>query len=320
MKCIRLLSIFLLLLLTTSFFPILSYAESINSPDFQAGMLPKDWDEHVDKNKMSSEDKANLPKSNAGGGLEQLQDLVIHNAGKITKYLLISISIIFIFINLLILLFTSSDEGKVTEVKSSIAYILLGLLLISGSGELAKIFDPTNLGKDSDIANKDQVIVITQYIINFIALFAGIITTFFIFLSGARLIYSQGEEEEVTSAKRNLLYSFTGLIVITMSDIMVNDVFYPIKNRTDQDPGAAQAPGVIEISTFTQEAFGLIKYGLQFLGMVGILLIILAGIYYLISMGDTGKTDQAKRILKNIIFSFLVITFAYIIVKTFIPS
>ena len=83
-----------------------------------------------------------MPISSEKGGLAQLQDLVINNVGQITRYLLISIAILYIFVNLLVLILGSSEEGNVDNVKKGIGYVILGLMIISLSSEMAKIFDP----------------------------------------------------------------------------------------------------------------------------------------------------------------------------------
>jgi hypothetical protein len=274
------------------------------------GMLPDNWeqDHFIDKDEASS-NKVFLPKSSKEGGLEQFQDLMINNVAQIIRYLLVSIAIIYVFVNLLVIIVGTDDEGNIDNAKKGMGYIILGLMLISLSSELAKIFDPIYLG--GDVASEAQVQSVLQIIINYIALSAGIAAVFNILLIAFRMVTAQGEEGVVDEQKKNLQYAFTGLIVIIMADVMINRVFYP------QD---LEAPALEEVQTFGQEAIQLLRYALEFLGIFAVLAVILAGIYYVISLGNDEQTSAAKTILKNIVIGFFIIFFSYIIVAAITPS
>lgn len=292
-------------------------------PQASAGILPQDWDrdhfveiEDIEGKSQEERDellkysnKIYLPISSEKGGLAQLQDLVINNVGQITRYLLISIAILYIFVNLLVLILGSSEEGNVDNVKKGIGYVILGLMIISLSSEMAKIFDPIYSG--GDIANEAQARSTIQIIINYIALIAGAIAIFNMLIAAVRLITAQGEESVMDEQKKNFQYGFMGLIVIIMADVMINRVFYP------QD---IQAPAAEETATFAQETMELLSYILEFLGIFAVIAIVLAGGYYIISLGDDEQTNSAKTIIKNLVIGFIVIFLAYVVVSAISPT
>jgi hypothetical protein len=45
-----------------------------------------------------------------------------------------------------------------------------------------------------------------------------------IVLSGARMVFAAGDEEQITSAKKTLLYAVLGLIVVILSLMIINTV------------------------------------------------------------------------------------------------
>ena len=288
-------------------------------PSVTAGMLPDNWDQdhfiqenlspEDEQGRLSSTNKVFLPKSSKDGGLAQLQDLMINNVAQIIRYLLVSIAIIYVFVNLLVIILGTDDEGNIDNAKKGLGYIIFGLMLISLPSELAKIFDPIYLG--GEIGSEDQVQSVLQIIINYIALSAGIAAIFNILLIAFRMVTAQGEDGVLDEQKKNLQYAFTGLLVIIMADVMINRVFYP------QD---LEAPAIEEVQTFGQEAIQLLRYALEFLGIFAILAVILAGIYYVASLGNDEQTSAAKTILKNIVIGFFIIFFSYIIVAAITPN
>lgn len=275
------------------------------------GMLPIDWDQYSfdDTKAFNDGEGIDLPKSKKQGGLEQLQDLVINNIGQITRYLLISISVLYLFVNILILILGSSDESTIEKVRGTAGYIMLGLMLVGMSTEIAKVFDPVAVGGGiGDIAQAKSTL---QIIINYIALIAGGVAIFYMLISAMKIITAQGEEDVITEEKKDFQYGFTGLIVITMADVMINKVFYP------ED---IQAPGIGEVQTFAQEVFALLRYVLEYGAIIAIVFMILAGFYYIISLGEDENTETAKTIFKNLIIGFILIVIAYTLVSAVSPN
>ena len=268
-----------------------------------AGMLPHNWDQKVQEaaDFVTPEDK---------NGLEIFQELVIDNIAQIFRYLLISIVMVYIFSDLIILILGSSDESIIEKIKGNMGYYALGLLLFGLSSEMVRIFDVAHL--NGQVGNVAQAKTMLQYIINYISLFAGAIATFFMLIAAMRMITAQGDESVIDAEKNDFAYGFIGLIVIIMADVMINQVFYPAD---------IQAPGEQETLTFAQEIFSMTKYFLEFMAIVAIGFLVLAGGYYVMaSFNDEGDIDTAKTILKNVAIGFIMISFAYTVVSAVAPN
>jgi hypothetical protein len=64
-----------------------------------------------------------------------------------------------------------------------------------------------------------------------------------------------------------------------------------------------------------------IQLGVEILGFIGgltLLFFILGGFYMLVSRGDTGKLEKAKKIMVNSVIGFLIVIFSYSIVAVIV--
>lgn len=61
---------------------------------------------------------------------------------------------------------------------------------------------------------------------------------------------------------------------------------------------------------------GIIDFGFKIFVGIGILMVVIAGIMYIISAGDSGMMDAAKGRLKNALIGFAVMLGAWLIVNT----
>lgn len=277
-----------------------SLAQTSVFPVYAEGMLPKNWDTKI-------QESADFVYPKNGNGLQMLQQLVINNIGQIFRYILISVAILYIFVDLLILILGGSDS--VDGIKTNISHYVLGLLLIGFVQEAVKVFDTAYL--NGQIGNVAQAKTAMQYIINYISLFSGIIAVFFMLISAMRMITAQGDSGVIDEEKKDFQYGFLGLIVIIMADVIINKVFYP---------SDIQAPSEQETLTFAQEVFSMAHYFLQFLAIAAVGFLVLAGGYYVMSFQSEGDVDKAKTILKNVAIGFIMIAFAYTVVSAVSPN
>ncbi|HPO06072.1 MAG TPA: hypothetical protein PLQ36_03105 [Candidatus Gracilibacteria bacterium] len=269
-------------------------------------MLPDDW--YYEEVK----DAVPLPVSKKQGGLEQLQDLLINNLGQILRYILISVGILYATTNILLMVFSSDDTSKLGKMRESLGYLVLGLIVVSMSSEIALIFDFSK--NKGDLADMEQINSVSQTFINYLSLIVGSIVSLFLVLSGVKMITAQGDSKVIEEQQKNLKYGFLGLVVIIMADVLVNKIFYPKAEVNVVAPGAEQ------MSNLTKEVFGIISYVMEFLGIGAIVAIIGAGAYYIFSFTNPDKMDTAKNILKNVSILFIIIALAYTIVSAIIPQ
>jgi len=93
---------------------------------------------------------------------------------------------------------------------------------------------------------------------------------------------------------------------------LVTQVFYPQLGVSDI--------GKTQTENFLAEAFGILEYLLQFLGILVFVAFVYASINYLISASDSEKRESAKNILIWSVIGMIIILFSYSIVMFFVPS
>jgi len=108
-------------------------------------------------------------------------------------------------------LFSGISTGHAAEGGT----VFTGGGLQSGADTVKDELDESGVIQDGDV--KSTIITIIEYFLKFI----GIILVIIIIYSGFKLIFSQGEDDEVESAKKTILYAFIGVVLIVMSYTIV---------------------------------------------------------------------------------------------------
>jgi hypothetical protein len=81
--------------------------------------------------------------------------------------------------------------------------------------------------------------------------------------------------------------------------------------------GLNQASGITGLNTSDPRAaiVNILRAVLNFLALIAVIMIIIAGFYLVLSFGDDEKKDKAKRIIYYTLIGLLVILFARVIVS-----
>ncbi len=208
---------------------------------------------------------------------------------------------LFLFIYSVIMVFYSHDESAMAESKHSYSYAVAGVIVVSVATMLVNSVAPgsTNAIRSGGGAYADtalgNVITYAQLAVS-IALIVNIV------IQGFRLIFSGGEQEYVERARKRLIYSFIGIVLVLVSHIIVTAV----------DPGHGH-----DLKLLTAEAKGIINFILTILGISIVIALIVAGIMLVVSVDESLK-GKAQTVIKTAIFTLIVILISYVLVNTFI--
>ena len=80
----------------------------------------------------------------------------------------------------------------------------------------------------TDVATLRCIPIVAQNIINFLALFAGIVCVFLIIYTGFKLVTSEGDPEKISSARKTLFYALGGFGLILASFVLLNIILITI--------------------------------------------------------------------------------------------
>jgi hypothetical protein len=116
------------------------------------------------------------------------------------------------------------------NLKKIIMSMVAGLLLFAPVVALAQLRPPAIEGSTNlpDLSNGQGVIGLSEYIINILLAFAGIIAVVFLIIGGYQYIVSAGNAESAEAAKKTIQNAVIGIIIIILSYTVVRVVFFTL--------------------------------------------------------------------------------------------
>lgn len=76
--------------------------------------------------------------------------------------------------------------------------------------------------QQTGVATLACIPIVLQNLINFMALFAGIVCVFLIVFAGYKFVMSEGDPEKIASARKTLTYAIGGFIFVLLSFVILN--------------------------------------------------------------------------------------------------
>jgi len=263
------------------------------------GALGGEWDQHL----------TDLEKISGNTGEEMAMNF-IRNGINIVKYILGGIALIMGVIYAMGLIFSQGSEDSISKNKKAFIWVFTGFFILMISENISNIFNPEGSTTDKIIdfnSARDQLRDIAQYL----KWIFGSIIVFIMTISGIKMVTASGDEETITSQKRNLIWSMMGMLFILLSSNIVNAI-YVINSPKEIVSGGAQ-PLIEEIG-------GIISLILIFLGPIAILFTIYAGFMYLTAGDNEENTTKGKTMIIAGVTGIIIIYSAYAIINTLISA
>jgi len=136
---------------------------------------------------------------------------------------------------------------------------------------------------------------------------ASIIAVFYILYGGFLFITGGGNSSQVEKARKSILNAVIGLI-ISMGAIAITNLIFGVL-------GGATGQGVLGLPQLTaeqllQNTLNLVYY---IAGIVAVVVIVVAGIMYATSLGDSGRVTRAKNMILYAVIGLAVLLAAFAI-------
>lgn len=283
------------------------------------------------------------PKLNGETAIQQLSTLIGGYRGGeggligVARPIIGAISVLFIIISALRILFSDGEEGTIDKAKNGIIYGLMGLALISIAGEIMKVLSlsdeaikaayqddglvcyKTILSDPSALQCRAKLFSRTvQILMTFVKYLLGSLAVLEIITSAFRMATMGGESESLAMDKKKLIWGSVGFLLVIFSDTAISKVFYKLNFNTvigvdGIKPKLDPAQGVAEIIGFT-------NFIVSIVGPLAILSLIVGGIMYMMNNGDESKMQEAKRIITFSLIGIIVIYGAFGLVSTIISG
>lgn len=231
-----------------------------------------------------------------------------------------AVAVLMIIASGFIIVLQGDNEETVRNEKQAITYGIIGLMMISIAGPISEVFD----FRQGNILESPEELVqraalfdnATGLIITFVKYLLGGLATLMFVSSGATMISSQGNEDAIGRGKRNLALGAGGLFLIFISDLVVRRVLYDARYNTS----SSEVVISINESELVTQIVAFTNLIVTFVGPIMMLGIIIGGVLYVVAGGDEGRTDLAKKIIKNSVIGIVIIYGAFALVSTVITG
>jgi hypothetical protein len=207
----------------------------------------------------------------------------------------------------------SSITDEITKQKSVILYTIVGLVMVTLGESLANLL----LGSGGDaafIVNEQTAILqgakISRRIvevINYFLSFVGAGAILMLVIAGTQLVLNPGDETEVTKKTKMVGYTATGIVMIAMSEFLVNRVVF----REGGTYG-------VDIKTGVKQLVGLSNYVLGFMGVIILVTLVIGGFMLFFYAANEEVVSKVKSVVGHVIIGALVSYSAYTIVATIV--
>jgi hypothetical protein len=163
------------------------------------------------------------------------------------------------------------------------------------------ILSPNDVGGLSNFIWK-----IVLNIIELALVLASLIAVFYILYGGFLFITGGGNSSQVEKARKSILNAVIGLI-ISMGAIAITNLIFGVVGGSDKN----------ELGLPLLNADDLVRNGLNLTyyiaGIVAVIVIVIAGIMYATSLGDSGRVTRAKNMILYAVIGLAVLLAAFAI-------
>ena len=191
---------------------------------------------------------------------------------------------------------------------TSIAPDLVAAQVYDGAGILGGITAAETIG---GVTGTDIRIIILELLLAVI-LFMGLAAVVVIVIAGIYMVVSVGDEQAKDKAKKIITYAFAGLVIIALAAAVVTII-------VEATGGGSIFGEIPELGNEDGKDLRLIVLRildtvLSFMGLIAVVVIVIAGIIFVVSLGEEQTKDKAKRIILYAIIGLFVIMLATAIV------
>jgi len=127
-------------------------------------------------------------------------------------------------------------------------------------------------------------------------------------VGGIIYITSAGDTGRVELAKKAVTAALIGLVLVLAAPSFLKEIYEVLGVTTGVPTEAQAAKGLSDIILST------IKVAASLVGSLSVLMLVIGGIMYITSAGDTTRADSAKNIIKYAIIGLIIAITALIIV------
>lgn len=218
-----------------------------------------------------------------------------------------AIGILFIVIIGIKYIMSLGNDEKLSNYKTQLAWIILGLAVISLAEFVGfELLDPSGGNDILSGATTAKFHEKALDVVRFFEYAAGAFMFINAVLAGYHLIMSGEKEETISHEKKFLQSLLMGSALILMAEIIVRILsFQDTPERTTE--------------ILVTEVAGIVNFTLSFVAILAMAMLVLSSLYFVISFGDEDQATRAKRMIKTSLVGVIVASASYVLVRFLIP-
>lgn len=202
-------------------------------------------------------------------------------------------------------------------ILAAVAPELVAAQFYNGPGIIGGLEHAENIGGVNGRGIREIILDILLYVLFFMGLAAVVV----IVIAGLYLIFSLGDEAAKDKAKKIILYAIVGLLVIGLASALVIFIIEATGSQSLFGPVPILGDGEGATSGDIRTAILNILLGvLNFMALIAVIMIVIAGIWLVVSFGDEQVKDRVKRIILYTVIGLILILLASAIVRFVIST
>lgn len=257
-----------------------------------------------------------------GASSKEQLNLFVDRAWDAVRIMVYGVALFYALMQCLKMIVSRGEIDSFNKARSGLTYGIIGLILMALGEDLVQLFSVDNGTFIKNQQTMMQTIIQFDKKVGFFSSFlkwiAGGLALIFTMINGFKLITANGKPDDFKKVKNRLVFGSVGLIVLIISDTLVNDIFFV----RDLSVGSAseKANIAINFAAGSSELIGLTKFLAHFAMPASVLTLVAAGILYIVSVGNDDLQKTAKRIMLYTVVGMVLIYGAFAIVSTFISG
>lgn len=198
-------------------------------------------------------------------------------------------------------LVVSQDEDRLSKTRKIIIAILFGLVIVNVAdvlhdGYLDAFFAESSIPGQGDITIiKDEVLGVLDFLMTPAAIIAIIV----IIVSGIRAIAKLGGEEGTALLRRTIFATGFGIVLL----IAKTALSFAVVGDTESAPGG-------DPSKIVQTMVEIGKAFVVLMGLAAVAIIVLAGIFMIVNVGNQEQYDRAKKLILRVVIGLIIMLVA----------
>jgi type IV secretory pathway VirB2 component (pilin) len=228
----------------------------------------------------------------------------------ILNYVALAAVVAIIIAGLYMILTGGSQADK---AKTIIIWTIVGLIVILLAKVIVNfvfgIFGANGGNVGINVLSGSNPVQVVIQIVNTVLTYVGLAAVIAIVIAGLYMILSGGSQAD--KAKEIIKWVIIGLVVILLAKVIVAFIYAALgENLADIGINIPGGTGDIR-----QVITSVLNTVLNFVGLIAVIAIVIAGIWLIVGMGSDESKDRAKKIILYTIIGLIIILLAKLLVN-----